>query len=45
MIALDWANTKKLVTYDGSTFRSEDRKSLLKRLSLNSSGEESMVQI
>jgi len=45
MIALDWATTKKLVTYDGSTFREEDRKSLLKRLSLDSSNEESTLDI
>lgn len=32
MIAVDWSHTKGLVTYDGNKLRTEDKKSLIKRL-------------
>lgn len=44
MIAVDWAHTKDLTTYDGKKVRVEDKKAFLERLA-KSVGEESIISL
>ena len=46
MIAIDWSHTKGLATFDGKKLRTEDKKSLIKRLSKkDKDGEESTALV
>ena len=49
MIAVDWSHTKGLVTYDGKKVKTEDRKTLIRRLQTHSlrdkDGEESINEL
>lgn len=44
MIAVDWAHTKQLVTFDGDKLRKETRAALLKRLSDNVGESDKQIQ-
>lgn len=45
MIAVDWSHVKELTTFDGKKVRVESLKTLLKRISKDIVGDESIVRL